>query len=293
MRVLMLANLSPLRCGEKEYALIWAGELRKLGVEITLWNGGHPASLPEDAASYDLIHVNWGPAQMGHWGEGMIPEGVPLSIFLHDVPPNSTCLLAPRAQLLMSYEPMEGSVVLDHAVPSYVPSAKPSEEITVGVTGIRGDGGHEIVRDTCARLGWGYSAPAWWEERGNASVEQGRWLSTEEEIERLARSTINVCWYHTSGRGKSMGAMFCLAARRPLILSQSTMFSHLHPYKDEIMIVEDSHYDLAGKLEPALEMMLEKMGMGFYGGYGDRAREELSWGRLAEKIKELWEGVAR
>lgn len=289
MRVLFITGLGHWICGEREYGSIWARELRKLGVEIREWDGygGHTLPGERELRAIDLIHVNWGPSNLPHYQPEHFPPEIPLSVFMHDVEPHSHCPLASRAELLMSYEPSAGSIVLDHAVPTYDgPFPEPPKQITVGLTGIRGDRGREMVIDECEKRGWKVSTPGWW----GSVWSRADWISTEQEIMRLASCTLNVCWYHTSTRGKSMAAMFCVAARRPLLLSGSTMFSALWPYDDEITIVREAEGDaplyysaLAGRLESALTWQRRP----------NAAVHELSWARLAQRIKKLWEGVAR
>lgn len=292
MKVLYISPLGNPRCGEKTYGQIWVEALRAQGVDVHEWDGWYPHAkehgyLPPDANSYDLIHVNWGPANMGHYLPEHIPSGVPLSVFLHDVPPNSTCSLVPRAQLLMSYDPMEGSHVIDHAVPEG-PFPKdvatfPKDAVVVGVSGVRNDPGHYMVRDLCARRGWIFNAPTWWD--GSMGGVDGPWLDWRSEIARLSASTFNVCWYQTTGRGKSMAAMFCVAAQRPLVLSGSTMFSALEPYSNELY--QTSYFDAPWLEDVTTDVLRDNCEL-----VPSRAARELSWTHCATRIKTLWESVA-
>jgi len=289
VRVLFVSPLSNLRCGERVYGQIWVEELRKR-VVIEEWDACYPSCkergyLPYDRLeTFDLVHFNWGPANLGHY----LPEHLeaipcPVSIFLHDVPPNSTCLIQGCANLKMSFEPMEGSVVLPHSVPPRSSDIiVSSTEISVGVTGIRDDPGRLQVKQVCERNGWRYSPP--FEE----------FVDWTLEVERLASNTLNVCWYHTSGRGKSMAAMFCVAARRPLLLSNSSMFSILQPFVDQWEICQvplevtlDVDY-----LEEAIQKMLDAGAYPFLGGALDQAAEALGWHRCARRIFQCWEEVA-
>lgn len=293
MRVLMVTPLID-RCGEAEYGKIWARELRAAGVDVVEWDGAWPAVyhrghryLPEDLSGFDIIHVNWGPANMGHYLPDHFPVGKPLSLFLHDVPPNSSTTLVEHANLVMAFEPAEIAdlEVIDHAVPTYYPEivVRDAQRIVIGVTGLRDDPGMKMVAEVCRERGWHLNAPGI------------HWLSTEEEIDRLARSTVNVCWYQTSGRGKSMAAMFCCAARRPLLLSGSSMFSALWPYQDEISISHDSSYE---ELRFSLDLIINAdildliSNSAILGPIPNRVCTELSWSRCAAKIKRLWEEIA-
>lgn len=233
LNVLLITNDSSTRCGVQLYGEIWAQTLRTLGCTVDIWDGTYPVVkaaerwIPESTAAYDIIHFNWDPQTINHY----LPQHFDgfedrLSLFLHDVPPHSTCPVQGIARWVWAFEPVAGGMVVPHGVPP-TPLGMPAatmHPITIGVSGVRKDPGMDQVADLCRRRGWRLNAPAW--QAG------GAWLSTEDEIRRLARSTVNVCWYHTSGRGKSMAAMFCVAAGRPLVLSNSTMFSTLAPYDD-------------------------------------------------------------
>lgn len=315
LRVLFISNFSSERCGVRIFGEIWVEALRMVGVEIWVWDGTYPAvarrgytpwtSGQGTRYDWDLVHLNWDPQTINHYLPEHFAPGVapPLSLFLHDVPPNSSCPVLPVARLVMSYEEMEGSHVIEHAVPawgghrihdctrwSFLPATVP----VIGVSGIRGDPGANLVEELCLRRGWVFNCPPWWyREMGAASTLAGPFLSTEEEIHRLSHSDVNICWYHTSGRGKSMAAMFCVAAGRPLVLSGSTMFSNLVGYGDEVYCLSthnddntvNSLYAEAEGLEQMVDLALETRIV------PTRAAKELSWEVRALEIKALWEGM--
>jgi hypothetical protein len=279
MRVLFISNDSTQRCGVRIFGDLWADALRGIGVEIDRWDGTYSTIyargkyVPDNIGDYDLVHLNHDPQAINHYLPKHFSGVKKLSLFLHDVPPNSTCPVFGIANLVMAMEPGEGIHVIDHAVPDMgelpiltIGRLRPY----IGVCGIRNDAGRIDVEKLCERRGWGFNGPS------------ASWLTTEQEITRLAQSDVNVCWYHVTGRGKSMGAMFCVAARRPLVLSTSTMFSNLWPYEYEIMWgVPDS----AESLEPAVEEALKRQMI------PERARRELSWTIRAKEIKALWEAM--
>jgi hypothetical protein len=304
MKVLFITNSATQKCGVRVYGELWMDALRTAGVEIDEWDGTYPSImarggeyLPETVDEYDLVHLNWDPQAINHY----IPEHFasvfdrqlpPLSIFLHDVPPNSTCPVAPCADLLLAHEPGEGIVVIDHAVPDYRPTnTVPYETFTVGTSGIRNDPGVELVQQVCDRNGW-------WHSR---SGEGRGWRTTEGEIARLAQCHVNVCWYATSGRGKSMAAMLMVAAQRPLVLSNSTMFSALtqHPDYDvvrEITLGYSTHdsNNQPTKAYANLDYLADCIALAHQGGVvPTAAATELRWSRCAEQIKALWEEHAR
>lgn len=307
MRVLFISNHNAARCGVAEYGRIWVKELRRQGVEIVEWDGSYEAVVkngyvPWDADAYDIVHLNWDPQTINHYLPQHFRGLRPLSLFLHDDTAHSTCPVFDVAKLRMGYVSEPGVIQVDHAVPAYYgPFYRhaPGAPVSIGVTGIRDDPGAELVQEVCERRGWQFMPPTWWPE----TPQHARvWQQTDAEIMRLATCTVNVCWYHTSGRGKSMAAMFCVAARRPLLLSGSTMFSNLwqFPYHDRgVTIVRDTHSGgvvhegaWRRKLEPELEVLVRNSQLG-QEYVPDVAARELAWTHTARQIKSLWEGMIR
>lgn len=285
MKVLLVTNTSSLRCGVQLYGEQWRAALLRLGCEVDLWDGTYPAVralgyLPADVDRYDIVHVNWDPQTINHY----LPQHVAdvadrLSLFLHDVPPHSTCPIQAAARWVWAFEPGAGITVLPHAVPP-TPAHCPRPEIgmtTIGVSGVRDDPGAAEVRDLCRRHGWNFNAPRWWDGRDG-------WLSTEEEIRRLAASSVNVCWYHTTGRGKSMAALFCVAARRPLVLSPSSMFTTLDPYGPA-----DAIYRARSWTQVELELLVE-LALTGYDYISPRPAQDLSWARVLAPVLHAWRG---
>lgn len=279
--------VSPQRlgCGEAEFGRLWARELRKVGVSVHEWDGSWPAVyqrghvyLPDDLRQYDLIHLNWGPANMGHYLPSHFPRGKPLSLFLCDVPPHSSTDLQLFADLVWATEPAENATVIKHHLPPYQGPfvlPPPPEKPRIGITGIRKDSGTQLVRDLCAARGW------------ELSESSPKWYDTDEEIARLASCTLNVCWYKETGRGTSMGAAYALAARRPLILSGSSMFDYLEPWRDEVYRShERGPAALAALVGRVLDDITERRDR-----QPSRVLTELAWGKLAREIKARWEGV--
>jgi hypothetical protein len=282
LRVLYISNESSVRCGVRAYGEQWVAACRRAGVSVTTFDGSYTHIktidnyLPTDALDYDVVHLNWDPQTINHYlPQHLAPIADRFSLFLHDVPPNSTCPVIDLARWVWSYEPLDGSVVLPHGIPP-TPDALPPPDppVVIGLTGIRRDPGIGQVQELCAARGWTVNQPAWWTDEGQP------WLSTDDEIRRLARSTVNVCWYHTSGRGKSMAAMFCLAAQRPLVLSPSTMFSALHPYGEEIVIGATT--DIQG-LEACVQQALTQP-------YAiPRVQQDLAWDAIIHPVLTAWQ----
>lgn len=295
MRILFINNLSTERCGVRAFGEQMVKALERAGDEVLVWDGTYShvkanGYLPANADSFDLIHLNWDPQAINHYlPEHFFGANRPLSLFLHDVPPNSTCPVYDVARWRFGHEPYGNIDVIPHAVPRTPSPLDPPDHrgVTVGVTGIREDEGFVAVRQLCIQRGWTLNEPQW--------RVGGRWLSTHEEIRRLSRSTVNVCWYHTSGRGKSMAAMFCAAARRPLILSGSSMFSSCWPYEDEIYFPADFSSEEQHRLswvtdlEPLIDEALRDLDAG-EAMIPDRICDELSWDRVIQLVRYRWEG---
>lgn len=315
MRVLFISPFCVERCGEAEFGRIWCRELRKVGVDVVEWDGCWPTVynrgkghqyMPDDIekpGAYDLVHVNWGPANLGHYQPQHFPPHLPLSLYLCDIPPWSTTALHPLADVVFASEYVPGAVDLQHAAQPYEgPFLEPEvfrkrvtvrgssareQEVVIGLGGgIRGDSGPGALIALAEKRGWRVSHPG----EGSPSG----WLPTDEEIARLASCTFNACWYANTGRGVSMGATFLLAAQRPMLLSSSSMFRYLWPFEDEIYI---SH---SGGEDEKLEWWCDTILAGIARGeekrpgrtYGGRSvLEELSWARMARRIKAEWEGA--
>lgn len=286
MKALFISNLSTERCGARAFGHEMVRALRTAGVSVDTYDGTYSSVaasgyLPPLAATYDIIHLNWDPQAINHY----LPEHFAgledrLSLFLHDVPPNSTCPVQGVARWVFAHEPGEGIKVITHAVPDYsVPPCPLPERVVIGISGIRADRGMGQVQEVCHDLGWDVSKPGWW--------DGGAWLSTEEEILRLSRTTANACWYHTTGRGKSMAAMFGVAAGRPLVLSGSSMFSALAEYgfAEGIYRTPTAALDdflLRGFLLQAV--LAAQQGQKI----SPRIAEDLSWSRVIQPIVEAW-----
>lgn len=300
MRVLFISNFSTVRCGVRVFGDLMADALERAGVEVTRWDGAYPTIamtgryLPHRIDCYDLVHLNWDPQAINHY----LPlhfssrETPPLSLFLHDVPPNSTCPIFEQARWRWGFEPAEGVEVFEEPIPptpSDLPA--PAAAITIGVSGIRDDPGTALVQQVAAERGWTVSLPDW--QRG------GVWKPVDAEIRRLASSTINVCWYHTSGRGKSMAAAFCCAARRPLLCSGSSMFSALWPYSSELYLARETHQ--GGEVRETWYQRELGRWLDLIVGQIERGTErvptkvcrELAWDRQIAQVVRAWRGHDR
>lgn len=236
LRVLHLSNHSRPRCGIRNFGDQLSHALRLAGCVVTDWDieyshmyaliqRGEPAYLPLDVLDYDVVHYNWHPITTNTFHAGHFPwdraTGPLLSVYLHDIPPFSGCPFHDRADVRITAEPSPGCHEVPYPIADWLtdlPQPDPAQFV-VGVAGVRGDGIDE-VRAVCAAHHWPVLEP-----------NRTQWLPFDDAVRHQARATVNVQWYH-EGRGKSGGACQAVASRRPVLLNDSEMFSHLHGYQD-------------------------------------------------------------
>jgi hypothetical protein len=281
MRVLLVTNLSARRCGIQNFGVQTATALRLAGAEVTEWDGCYSAIyekpyLPLDAADYDVIHFNWHPVTINHYGPNHFPKGPVLSLYLNDLPPWSSCPVFDRADVRFSAEDHPSCVTLPYPIADWVTDLPdPPKEFTVGWSGVRGDGA-ELLHKVCANLNAATNPP------------DGLWRSFDDEVRRQARSTVNVLWYHEQ-RGISGGASQAAVAHRALLLNDSRMFAHFWPYEKELYFCRRPC-----NLNPAshLTNMLKLIWVDWINGalqYPTTLLTDLSWSRAATRMLEIWE----
>lgn len=251
MRILNLLNQDAGRCGIANFARQVTTALTRAGAEVAEWNAnyseiyrrreaGEPYSgyFPPDLPSYDAVFLGWHPGAMNHYTEDHFraarAAGVVTAVYLHDIPPWSGCPLAGVADVLFSAEPWHPDChVIPYPVIDWVGDLPPANpDFTVGWSGVRGDG-LEDLREICEQRGWELNAS-----------DPGEWLSIEDEVRRLARSSVNVCWYR-EGRGISGAASTCLASGRPLLVNHSPMLAHLRGAPDVYCFEKNTSLDAA------------------------------------------------
>ncbi len=301
MRVLLVANFSTPRCGFQNYATQMTTALQRAGVDVTTFDGTYPqvyariqeglgdaAYFPPDVASYDVVHLVWHPATMNHYGGARYPSG-PLYSFWNGQPVGASCPFQDKFHLSWSPIPTPGHEDHFYPIVDWIDDLPaPDPPFTVGVTGVRQEG-FEQVAAVCEKHGWVLNAPT-----------AGVWLSIEDEIKRLARSTINVCWYSDKHPDRSGGVMTALAAKRPVGLSKVQMFDHLR--EEDGSLMPDLFW--AQYHESSLERMLldvrrrwdrGEIRLGHYGNYRQPSAEtwdRFRWTRAVERFLQVW-SVAR
>lgn len=278
MNVLFISNASAEQCGVAEYGRTAVEALRAIGVQLTEWDGHYPAVYarghelyPPNLADYDVVHFNWHPVTLNHY-QATPPQ--PYTVFLHDLPPWSSCCLAPGARHLWASEPSDEAEELPYPA---IPDAEldtPASVTTLGWSGVRGDGRGQIEA-LCREKGW----------VANCSET---FLPTRAEIKRLSRSTLNVLWYSASGRGQSLALMTCAAARRPLLINDSTMFRSAHPYLQEIYRAGLS--PAVPYFGPAIQAVLDDI-VHRRARVPDRFLQEFSWTAAAHRMAARWRAL--
>lgn len=282
LKVLHISNHSQLRCGIQNFGYQLTTALRLAGCEVTDWDAYYPVLhareeageagyLPVDWTTYDVIHLNWHPAASNIYQPGHFPGGPPIfSVFLHDIPPWSTCPVVEAvdvvvlAELFPEMPAQKVLVVCPYPVVDWVTDLPPQNEVfTVGVTGVRGDG-FEAVTKACRDHDWILNAKP-----------PDQWLTLEDEIRRLARSTVNVCWY-AGDRGLSGAASTCLASRRPLLINTSPMLRHL-PSGGGILKAAEG-FDVGYVLSQLNHSWLRR----------EESIAHLTWANAAEVLIEAW-----
>lgn len=290
MKVLLVANFSDRRCGYQNFAVQTETAFRRAGFDLTTFDGtysriyarqqdglGIHAFLPPDTPDYDVVHLIWSAQTMNHYTGAQWPEGPLLSIW-DGGPSDAYC---PFMQWMSCkwtcYDrSAEGYYENWYPIPDWVDDLPaPDEAFTVGCSSVRGDGVAE-VRDLCARRGWAVNLPS-----------PGQWVPLEDEIRRLARSTVNVSWYRTSPiwKDRAGAPSTALASRRPFLKSDDSLLGHLEGCPD---LYHGIHLEHGGDgLEGALARVYEDWKAGRL-LYPSKTVDRLSWTRSVALYADVW-----
>jgi hypothetical protein len=287
MRILVVGDFTRQPCGIRNFADQTVRALANHpSLEVDQWDGHYPliyarreacqpAYLPDNAATYDVIHVNWHPIAFNTYGPDHFPAGPLLSVYLNDIPPWSGCPFHDRADVRFAAEPAEGCIELPYPVADWIDLPPPDPTFSVGCSTVRGDGVWK-VREICAARGWAFRTPD----------HTTGWLPYEQEVQRIARNTVNVLWYF-EGRGKSGGLSQAISAQRPVVISDSEMFSHFEAYHDEL-------YASTRAQPRSLENLLEEVYQDWQANtlrYPRRAARERSWTWATAQMVAAWEAA--
>lgn len=303
LKVLVVGNASVAPCGIRNFFDMTVEGLRHadplLGLEVETWDATYdliyarreacqPTYLPDDAERYDVIHLNWHPIAFNTYGSGHFPwprgSGPLVSVYLNDIPPWSGCPFISRAEVVVAPEPTDADLILPYPIPDWMefsplPAGAP---FVIGCSGVREDG-FATLRGVCASRGWTLA------EKPATTLG---WTSPEQEVARLARNSVNVCWYHQA-RGIAGTPAMALASRRPLLLNHSPMFKPwwdggpCGSYAGELYLAEGQGGSVED-LEAALLWIARDHREGYFRMPGPRVYEDHGWARGARKLVNCW-----
>lgn len=233
MKICVLGNFSDRKCGFQNFSMQTVTALQRAGHDVLGYDGtyslvyarreaGQESFLPPDFNSFDVIHVIWHPATFNHYNGAPWSEVTALKSVWNGCPAAS-CPFNDQMDVKWGVLGREkGHRQIWYPIPDWVEDLpEPNEEFTVGYSGVRGDG-LGLLTEVCETHGW----------QTNFS-DKDIWLDQDSEIKRLARSTVNVCWYGPYD-DRSGSAMVCLASKRPLVFNAtSPMFTHLMSYANK------------------------------------------------------------
>ncbi len=286
MKIAVISNHSTRRCGFAKYSYETVTALARAGHQVVAWDGvyekvyarreaGEESFLPPDAESFDVIHVIWHANTMNHYNGATWPKGPVLSLW-NGGPSDAYCPFADAFDVKWSCYPLEGH--RDHWYPvlDWVKDLPPTaEEFTVGATSVRGDGISEII-EVCGRRGWATNLPV-----------PDQWLSLEDEVQRLAYSTVNVCWYNTPDiwKDRAGAPATALASGRPLLITRDSLLSHLWDAPD---IYHGRHAKREGKgIDDALQLISEDWEAHML-RIPRATQKQFSWTRAVQTFEEGW-----
>lgn len=257
MKILLVSNHATERCGVAAYGRHLFNAVQDTGIHVAPWHSTPEAPLPDKAAEFELIHVNWHAATVGHLKVGDFPAESKLSVFIHE--PASVCNLVEKADLVISTEPIanlgqgfQRFGLFPNPCLDYTPRSEwDGLEVTLGFSGIRRDGLDRIegaierqkleLVDQDGPPGLDEVNPHAWRLCASAKDPDG-WLSDEAELERLAACAMSVFHYHSGNSGQSYAVMTGVAARRPLLVNRNRMLEHIwgEPgIEEEVYVVDD------------------------------------------------------
>ena len=300
MKVLLIGNLSDRRCGFQNFTAQMQHALHARGdVELTMYDGTYSAVyalqqlpgrhydgfFPANLDEFNVVHLVWNAMTMNHYAGApwSLLEGIVLRSWWDGGPSDASCPFEPHMDVKWSDYPREGYEYMAYPVPDWVddlPATAPT--FTVGCSSVRGDG-VASVREVCQKHGWALNLP-----------EPGQWLSIEDEIRRLARSSVNVCWYNTPPlwHNRASAPSMLIAALRPLLINDDPLVAHLQGYTGEQGIYKGSKHgwDYGPNLEEcliALDMLHPTGGL----STPQRPLSDLSWTRAARQFVQTWEAA--
>lgn len=294
MKILLVANFSTPRCGFRNFADQTYRALQLAGHQVDSFDGTYPrvyqriqeglgnfAYLPfsdsPDTNQYDVVHLIWHPATMNHYSGASFPPG-PIYSFWNGHPYAGNPIAHPF-HVYFSPIAIAGHVEAFYPIVDWMTDLpEPDAAFTVGLTGVRREGFAEVAA-ICARYGWEVNA-------GDPET----WIPLEDEIRRLARSSVNVSWYSPKHPDRSGGVMTALASGRPQIVSRVPMFDHL--------AVEDGSYPTDLYSAPYVDGALEHCLLSAYSDWWDdrlvlptATRHRFAWSKAVDHLVAVWQAA--
>jgi hypothetical protein len=288
--VLFVSNRMPeTGCGISLWGHLQVDALRAAGCEVTYHESWPPVYLPDDAGAYDVVYLNYHPITLAHIQPQHLPIWRPkgaikplICAYIHEAHPhwwerNQFPDIWRALDLRLTEEPIPGQDVIPFQLPApnYVPKGdwpRSGSAPLIGHTGIRGDG-LDRLGPACERNGWELST----------SKTAGRWLTMEEEIERLAACDILVAHLHGGYSGQSSSVMTAIAARRPLLINSNRMLQQIwardQELAKELYRIED--------VETGIATILVDLALGVAKRPLQLA-EHYSWRNQTAKLIEIW-----
>lgn len=107
-------------------------------------------------------------------------------------------------------------------------------------------------------------------------------------MRRLARSSVNVCWYNTTPlwRDRAGAPSTALASKRPLLITDDSLLGHLQGYYDLY------HGRLISHGGPGLDACLSAIQWDWAGGrlrMPQQVLHDFSWTSVAQDFTRVWE----
>ncbi len=289
MKVCVVGNLSDTACGFQSVADQTVTALRRAGLDVLPWDGtysalyarreaGEPTFFPPDIETCDIVHCIWNAATMNHYsGADWASLRRPVTSWLDGGPTDATCPFEQWMQVRWSDYPRAGYHTWWYPVPDWVEDLPaPDPGFTVGWSSVRG-AGVPVIEAIGAAHGWPINRPT-----------PGVWLSVEDEVRRLARSTVNVGWYATqpSYKNRASAPAMLLAAGRPVVLNRDALFAEFADAED--LYHGETVTDAREPLEAILEGLAAQDAAGIPLRRPSASRRRWSWTAATDLMQRVW-----
>ncbi len=278
MKILVSTNKGP-NCGVSQTGFLTGEALRRGGHTVTIWEHDYPRYLPEDAGSYDVVHINFHPGPAAsHIQRQHLPNGPILSMLCHEYSPlwdnggEAPSLWTSQDVLHFCSDPLSSGIYWPLPIPDYrpTPTSMIGKPIKIGFTGIRKDG-LDWLEPICKAQNW--------------KLDAGKeWLSLEAEIDRLSKCHLNVVHPRSGYSGSSSAVTTAIAARRPVLVNSNPLLRGIWDIDQglgkELYRIED--------FKSGVEAILEDLDKGC-AKRPLRLADEYSWANRVGELVKVWE----